>query len=154
MNRSAAILLLVSPVLGLAACSGQGGTGGAAPGVDATADARGDASTRTSTDASTRASRDAQGDAPKESSSDAPTAARSDGSACHDPNGPFDAGEAGMLELPHPTGPYAIGTQLRQLVDPTRIDPLAPDAGTPSTVLVQLYYPADPCAAGSPMPQA
>jgi dienelactone hydrolase len=57
-----------------------------------------------------------------------------------------------QLELPRPTGPYAIGTQRRKVVDTSRTDPQAPDAGTYRTLMVQVYYPTDPCTPGAVEP--
>ncbi|MFE0047860.1 alpha/beta hydrolase family protein [Streptomyces albireticuli] len=44
--------------------------------------------------------------------------------------------------LPAPTGPYAVGTATRHLVDPARRDPWKPESGD-REVMVGLFYPAD-----------
>jgi predicted dienelactone hydrolase len=54
-----------------------------------------------------------------------------------------------VFTLPTPQGPYAIGTQIRHLVDTARNDPFAPDPKTPRELMVQIWYPADPSAAGT-----
>ncbi|MGJ5898513.1 alpha/beta hydrolase [Streptomyces sp. V2] len=46
-----------------------------------------------------------------------------------------------QLQLPSPTGPYAIGRDTLHLVDPTRPDPWMPEAGA-RELMVSLYYPA------------
>lgn len=46
-----------------------------------------------------------------------------------------------QLQLPSPTGPYAIGRDTLHLVDPTRQDPWVPEAGV-RELMVSLYYPA------------
>ncbi|HEY8038668.1 MAG TPA: hypothetical protein VIF15_02700 [Polyangiaceae bacterium] len=56
------------------------------------------------------------------------------------------------LVFPSPTGPYAVGTQQRVVVDTARTDPQAPDPATPRTLLVQLFYPADANAAATMPP--
>jgi len=57
---------------------------------------------------------------------------------------------AGGLELPRPTGPYGIGTELRALVDPARDEPATPELTDKRKIAVQLFYPADPCPTGAP----
>ncbi|WKU45187.1 esterase [Streptomyces sp. VNUA116] len=44
--------------------------------------------------------------------------------------------------LPTPTGPYAVGTVTRHLVDASRADPWKPERGR-REVMVSLFYPAD-----------
>ncbi|WP_424892102.1 alpha/beta hydrolase family protein [Streptomyces sp. XH2] len=44
--------------------------------------------------------------------------------------------------LPAPTGPYAVGTVTRHLVDTSRADPWKPERGR-REVMVSLFYPAD-----------
>jgi predicted dienelactone hydrolase len=70
-------------------------------------------------------------------------------SDCYD--GTCSAGQC-FLELPAPTGPYAVGTQVREMVDTSRTDPQAPDPNTYRTLMVQLYYPADATDAGQVAP--
>ncbi len=48
---------------------------------------------------------------------------------------------AETLELPRPTGPYAVGTEVLHLTDHDRADPWAPEAGG-RELMVSLYYPA------------
>jgi dienelactone hydrolase len=46
-----------------------------------------------------------------------------------------------VFELPPPTGPHAVGTQTRHLVDANRQDPA--DQGSPRELMVQIWYPAE-----------
>ncbi|WP_301327234.1 alpha/beta hydrolase family protein [Nocardia amikacinitolerans] len=50
-------------------------------------------------------------------------------------------GDAVILSVPAPTGPYAVGVTELQLTDPDRADPW--DAGRRRELLVQIWYPAD-----------
>ncbi|MFJ8388861.1 alpha/beta hydrolase family protein [Streptomyces sp. NPDC094438] len=59
-------------------------------------------------------------------------------------------GFAAQLELPRPTGPYAVGRQTLHLVDQDRPDPWVPAAG-PRQLMVSMYYPARP-GTGGPAP--
>ncbi len=54
------------------------------------------------------------------------------------------------VELPRPTGPYAVGQEVLQLVDQNRPDPWVPSAG-PRRLMVSMYYPAH-AGTGSPAP--
>ncbi|MFJ4188687.1 alpha/beta hydrolase family protein [Kitasatospora sp. NPDC089509] len=45
------------------------------------------------------------------------------------------------LELPRPTGPYAVGQEILHMVDHDRTDPWVPSAG-PRQLMVTMYYPA------------
>ncbi|MFH8384008.1 hypothetical protein ACH4E7_24200 [Kitasatospora sp. NPDC018058] len=54
------------------------------------------------------------------------------------------------LELPRPTGPYAVGQEVLHLVDEDRPDPWVPSAG-PRQLMVTMYYPAH-AGTGSPAP--
>ncbi|MEV7770616.1 alpha/beta hydrolase [Kitasatospora sp. NPDC086791] len=54
------------------------------------------------------------------------------------------------LELPRPTGPYAVGQEVLQLVDQDRPDPWVPSAG-PRRLMVSVYYPAH-AGTGTPAP--
>lgn len=56
----------------------------------------------------------------------------------------------GGFELPRPTGSYAIGSELRALVDSTRTEPASPNPTDKRKIAVQLFYPADPCPACAP----
>ncbi|MFI1393491.1 alpha/beta hydrolase family protein [Streptomyces sp. NPDC020681] len=47
------------------------------------------------------------------------------------------------LELPRPTGPYAVGRNTLHLVDHSRRDPWVPSAGA-RELMVSVYYPARP----------
>ncbi|MFC8915933.1 alpha/beta hydrolase family protein [Streptomyces sp. NPDC057116] len=47
------------------------------------------------------------------------------------------------LELPPPTGAYAVGRDTLHLVDRSRPDPWVPEAG-PRELMVSMYYPARP----------
>ena len=48
------------------------------------------------------------------------------------------------VTLPGPLGPYAVGRQIVDWVDDTRIDPFAPAPGTKRELSVCIWYPADP----------
>ncbi|MHC5904055.1 alpha/beta hydrolase family protein [Streptomyces sp. S6] len=48
-----------------------------------------------------------------------------------------------QLELPHPTGQFAVGRNTLHLVDAGRRDPWVPEAGA-RELMVSLYYPARP----------
>ncbi|MEU9040897.1 MULTISPECIES: alpha/beta hydrolase [unclassified Kitasatospora] len=54
------------------------------------------------------------------------------------------------IELPRPTGRYAVGQEVLQLVDQNRPDPWVPSAG-PRRLMVSMYYPAH-AGTGSPAP--
>ncbi|MFD7580285.1 alpha/beta hydrolase family protein [Kitasatospora sp. NPDC059817] len=45
------------------------------------------------------------------------------------------------VDLPRPTGPYAVGQEILHLVDQDRPDPWVPSAG-PRQLMVSMYYPA------------
>ncbi|MFC8230756.1 alpha/beta hydrolase family protein [Streptomyces sp. NPDC057287] len=51
------------------------------------------------------------------------------------------ASAAGTVELPRPTGPYAVGTETLHLTDHSRTDPWVPESGD-RELMVSLYYPA------------
>jgi predicted dienelactone hydrolase len=51
-----------------------------------------------------------------------------------------------VFELPAPTGPYKIGTQIRHIVDRKRRDP---DDAKPRELMIQIWYPADVTTKGS-----
>lgn len=53
--------------------------------------------------------------------------------------------------LPAPTGPYAVGTTTRHLVDAARRDPWKPESGN-REVMIGLFYPADGGASGRTAP--
>ncbi|MFF2625687.1 alpha/beta hydrolase family protein [Kitasatospora griseola] len=46
------------------------------------------------------------------------------------------------LQLPRPTGPYAVGREILHLVDRGRPDPWVPSAG-PRQLMVSMHYPAE-----------
>ncbi|MFD8693583.1 alpha/beta hydrolase family protein [Kitasatospora purpeofusca] len=54
------------------------------------------------------------------------------------------------IELPRPTGKYAVGREVLHLVDQDRPDPWVPSAG-PRQLMVSMYYPAH-ADTGSPAP--
>ncbi|MFF3069600.1 alpha/beta hydrolase family protein [Kitasatospora sp. NPDC057936] len=54
------------------------------------------------------------------------------------------------VELPHPTGPHAVGREILHLVDQDRPDPWVPSAG-PRQLMVSMYYPAK-AGTGGPAP--
>ncbi|MEU5715353.1 alpha/beta hydrolase [Streptomyces sp. NPDC020403] len=58
---------------------------------------------------------------------------------------------APTLELPRPTGPYAVGTDVLHLTDRARTDPWVPDAGH-REVMVSVHYPARPGGTGASTP--
>ncbi|MBD0688929.1 alpha/beta hydrolase family protein [Streptomyces sp. CBMA123] len=60
------------------------------------------------------------------------------------------AASALHVELPRPTGPYAVGQEVLHLVDENRPDPWVPSAG-PRQLMVTMYYPAH-AGTGSPAP--
>lgn len=51
--------------------------------------------------------------------------------------------EAGVVTLPEPTGPYAVGRALFEWVDDSRGDPFAIEDGGPRELVVWLWYPAE-----------
>ncbi|MEP7285358.1 MAG: hypothetical protein ABI947_06290 [Chloroflexota bacterium] len=51
--------------------------------------------------------------------------------------------------FPAPSGPYKVGTVLRQWTDSTRDEPFTPDTSDKRELLVQLWYPADSQASGA-----
>jgi len=63
---------------------------------------------------------------------------------------PAAAPAAARAELPRPTGPYAVGQEVLELVDQDRPDPWVPSAG-PRRLMVSMYYPAR-AGTGSPAP--
>ncbi|MFG1794471.1 alpha/beta hydrolase family protein [Nocardia sp. NPDC049149] len=52
--------------------------------------------------------------------------------------------------LPRPTGPYAVGTEVFRLVDPQRPETATDSADDHRNVVVQAWYPADPAVSGTP----
>ncbi|WP_437622996.1 alpha/beta hydrolase family protein [Sorangium sp. So ce1151] len=58
----------------------------------------------------------------------------------------------GLFELPRPTGPHPVGTQVRALTDSARGEEATEDPEDRRELLVQLWYPADPCGAGELAP--
>ncbi|MFF2546409.1 alpha/beta hydrolase family protein [Kitasatospora sp. NPDC058063] len=63
--------------------------------------------------------------------------------------GPADRAAA-RIELPRPTGPYAVGQEVLHLVDRNRPDPWVPASG-PRQLMVSMYYPAH-AGTGTPAP--
>ncbi|MFF4380037.1 alpha/beta hydrolase family protein [Kitasatospora sp. NPDC001547] len=57
---------------------------------------------------------------------------------------------ATRVELPRPTGPYAVGQEVLHLVDGDRPDPWVPADG-PRQLMVSMYYPAH-AGTGTPAP--
>jgi dienelactone hydrolase len=53
-----------------------------------------------------------------------------------------------VFKFPPPTGPHKIGTQVRYLIDASRMDPLAPNPPHGRELMIQLWYPADGSARG------
>ncbi|MER5550323.1 alpha/beta hydrolase [Streptomyces sp. NPDC002793] len=60
------------------------------------------------------------------------------------------AAPAATLELPRPTGPYAVGTEVLHLTDHDRTDPWVPESGD-RQLMVSVHHPA---RAGGPGPSA
>ncbi|KAI3395359.1 hypothetical protein diail_1415 [Diaporthe ilicicola] len=58
---------------------------------------------------------------------------------------------ASGYQLPETPGPFPVGTVSLELVDYSRIDPLAPSSSTQNRdLMVSLFYPTDPTALGNP----
>jgi dienelactone hydrolase len=55
-----------------------------------------------------------------------------------------------VFELPTPTGPHAVGTQIRHLIDNNRLNP--GDSGGSRELMVQIWYPAGVAARGKVAP--
>ena len=55
-----------------------------------------------------------------------------------------------LPRVPLPGGPYAIGTEVRHLVDPTRLETLSREVHGPREVMIQLWYPAASPRAAQP----
>ncbi|WP_329209987.1 alpha/beta hydrolase [Streptomyces sp. NBC_00683] len=64
---------------------------------------------------------------------------------------PTPATSAATLELPRPTGPYAVGTDVLHLTDHDRTDPWVPDSGN-RELMVSVHYPALPGGGSGPAP--
>ena len=64
----------------------------------------------------------------------------------------FLASALPVFSLPTPTGPFAVGVQYLDLVDPDRTDPFLSGSSQKREVLVKLYYPAvdDPAGPRAP----
>ncbi|WP_437590227.1 alpha/beta hydrolase family protein [Sorangium sp. So ce1000] len=58
----------------------------------------------------------------------------------------------GVLDLPRPTGPHPVGTQIRALTDSARGEEATEDPDDRRELMVQLWYPADPCGTGQLAP--
>ncbi|MET7366271.1 alpha/beta hydrolase [Streptomyces sp. NPDC005566] len=56
---------------------------------------------------------------------------------------PTSAASTATLELPRPTGPYAVGSDVLHLTDHGRTDPWVPDTGN-RELMVSVHYPARP----------
>ncbi|MEU5416285.1 alpha/beta hydrolase family protein [Streptomyces clavifer] len=61
------------------------------------------------------------------------------------------AASAAALELPRPTGPYAVGAEVLHLTDHTRTDPWVPASGD-RELMVSMHYPARPGGGSGPAP--
>jgi dienelactone hydrolase len=53
-----------------------------------------------------------------------------------------------VFELPAPTGPFKIGTQVRHIVVPDRRDPIVLEDARSRELMAQIWYPADVAAKG------
>ncbi|GGJ99170.1 lipase [Streptomyces camponoticapitis] len=60
-------------------------------------------------------------------------------------------GAATVPRLPRPTGPFAVGREIRHLVDEKRRDPWVPTAGA-RELMVSMYYPARADGSGARAP--
>jgi predicted dienelactone hydrolase len=49
-----------------------------------------------------------------------------------------------MFRLPHPTGPYAVGTRIFHLVDTSRNENAGPSPSGKRELMIQAWYPAEP----------
>ncbi|MFC8077902.1 alpha/beta hydrolase family protein [Streptomyces sp. NPDC057307] len=56
-----------------------------------------------------------------------------------------------VLQIPRPTGPFAVGRDVRHLVDQSRRDPWVPTAGA-RELMVSMYYPARADGSGTRAP--
>lgn len=66
--------------------------------------------------------------------------------------GAFGAGTVfPMFQFPNPTGPYAVGTEIRQLVDWNRKETLGGVPGRPRELMIQIWYPAKVPSEAKPM---
>ncbi|MFF4179072.1 alpha/beta hydrolase family protein [Streptomyces sp. NPDC001750] len=63
------------------------------------------------------------------------------------PDSPSATAAARAPQLPRPTGPYAVGTEVLHLTDRSRTDPWVPEAG-PRELMVTMYHPARPGGRG------
>jgi hypothetical protein len=57
-----------------------------------------------------------------------------------------------VFELPAPTGPYEIGTQIRHLVDRSRHEQFSDNPGDPRELMIQMWYPAETSSKGQISP--
>uniref|UniRef100_A0AAU3GXB1 Alpha/beta hydrolase n=1 Tax=Streptomyces sp. NBC_01401 TaxID=2903854 RepID=A0AAU3GXB1_9ACTN len=64
---------------------------------------------------------------------------------------PASSATATTLELPRPTGPYSVGTEILHLTDHGRPDPWVPEAGD-RELMVSLHYPARTGSGSAPAP--
>lgn len=64
---------------------------------------------------------------------------------------PTPAASAGTLELPRPTGQYAVGADVLHLTDHDRTDPWVPDAGN-RELMVSVHHPARAGGGSGPAP--
>ncbi|WP_328617129.1 alpha/beta hydrolase [Amycolatopsis sp. NBC_00355] len=58
------------------------------------------------------------------------------------------------VTLPAPTGPHPVGRTITEWTDHARLDPLAPQPGSPRRLSVWLWYPAAPAAEAGTAPYA
>lgn len=54
-----------------------------------------------------------------------------------------------IAKFPFPTGPFAVGTVVRHLVDVSRPETLAPGVNRRRELMTQIWYPADPTDKGT-----
>jgi len=57
-----------------------------------------------------------------------------------------------VVDLPNPTGPYAVGTTTLHIVDPSREEIFTDDPGDHREFMVRVWYPAEPEPGAKPMP--
>ena len=53
-----------------------------------------------------------------------------------------------VFELPAPTGPYKVGTQVRHLVDRNRNEQFSNNSSDPRELMIQIWYPVEPSTSG------
>lgn len=57
-----------------------------------------------------------------------------------------------VFKIPAPAGPYRIGTQVRHIVDESRLDPFSDISGGARELMIQIWYPVEPSVRGEIAP--